>query len=204
MTRIAIDGKISEIGPEASSQVTTIVRQALTDLPPNRLITKILVDGREVPSLDLDDEPTEMPFRELEIKTVDREVWAHNGWDMALSSIERVQKSLIRAAELFREDNKALANRFFVQCVEGLERFYEAILITRSVLRIDFTAIEVSGMRLASVEKDFSSILKTIIELQERQDYHNLAEKVEYELITNLSFWTIAIRQLRLSQMSNA
>ena len=204
MTRIAIDGKISELGPEALGQVTSVVREAITNLPPNRLITKILVDGQEVSTLDLEDEPTTAPFRELEIKTVDREIWAINGIDTALSGLERVQRSLIKAAELFREEDKAHANRFFVQCIDGLERFYEAVMITRSVLKLDFNQIEIHGMKLSGIEGDFSDILRTIIELQERQDWTSLADKVDYELITNLSSWTSALKQLRLSQMSNA
>ncbi len=204
MTRIAIDGRISEFGPEALGQVTTVVREAITSLPPNRLITKILVDGVEVSTLDLEDEPTAAPFRELEIKTVDREIWAINGLDTALSSIERVQRSLIKAAELFREEDKAHANRFFVQCIDGLERFYEAVMITRNVLKLDFKLIDIHGIKLSVIESDFSDILRTIIELQERQDWAALADKVDYELITNLSSWTSALKQLRLSQMSNA
>jgi len=205
MTRIAIDGNISEVGPEESQgKVTEIVRQALTTMPANRLITKILVDGREVPTLDLEDEGDAHSFRDLEIRTVDKEVWAVNGLDLALCSIERVQKSLIRAAEMFREDDKAHANKFFVQCIDGLERFYEAIMITRNVLRIDFTQIDMGGAKLSDIENDFSSVLKLIIELQESQDWNALADKIDYELITNLSFWTVAIRQLKLSQMSNA
>lgn len=204
MTRIAIDGKISEFGPDNVGQVTTVVREALTNLPPNRLITKILVDGVEVSTLDLEDEPASAPFRELEIKTVDREIWAVNGFDTALSSIERVQRSLIKAAELFREENKAHANRFFVQCIDGLERFYEAVMITRSVLKLDFKLIDIHGIKLSVIESDFSDILRTIIDLQERQDWTALADKVDYELITNLSSWTSALKQLRLSQMSNA
>jgi hypothetical protein len=131
-------------------------------------------------------------------------MWAANGIDIALSCVERIQKSLIRAAELFRDQDKSEANHFFVHCIEGMERFIETLMITRCALKLDFNRISIDGITLAQIQDELSKILKTILECQEKEDFVGVADRVEYELITNLYAWARALRQLRLSQMSNA
>lgn len=144
------------------------------------------------------------PANSNQISAVDLETWAMNGLDIALTRIEQVQKTLVRAAELFREENKGEANKYFIHCVDGLERFFEAILITRTALKLDFTQMVIEGIRLSQVEAEFLGILKAIVECQERQDYSGLADKVEYELITNLYSWAVLLGQLRISLHSNS
>lgn len=141
---------------------------------------------------------------ELEFRTIDREMWAINGIDTAINSAERVQKSLIRVAENFREEKIPTGNQLFIQCVDGLERFYDAITITRSVLKLDFNQVQVDGMKLTELENFFSSILKGIVECQELKDYDRLSDKIEYELIPNLYSWGKALNSLKISQNSNA
>jgi hypothetical protein len=139
-----------------------------------------------------------------QISAVDMEIWAMNGLDIALTRIEQVQRTLVKAAELFREENKGEANRYFIHCVDGLERFFEAILITRTALKLDFYQLVIEGIRLSQIEAEFLAILKAIVGCQERQDYSALADKVEYELITNLYSWAVLLGQLRISLHSNS
>ena len=205
MTRLSIDDQVSEINEINHARLSEVLNSVVSSLPPNRVVTKVLLDGKQLSQLPGNQaENPHILVKDLEIRTVDREVWTVNGWEMALSSAERVQRSLIRAAELFRDGSKAEANRYFVHCVDGLERFYEAIVITRSVLRIDFKVMQVDGISLERLENEFSGILKSIISFQEAQDFIGLADKVEYELITNLYSWVKALKQLSLSQRSNA
>ena len=205
MARISIDNQISEVGSDSARKIGEVLQDAISSLPPNRIVTKILLDGRPIPQnikAHLLDQ-TYGRERALEISTVDKEIWSVNGLDIALSCLEKVQRSLIRVAEMFCEEN-AEANQFFVTCIEGLERFYESVMITRVALKLDFNQIISDGIALARIEKDFSDVLKTIISYQEKRDFIGLADKVEYELLTNLCAWTKALKQLRMSQLSNA
>jgi hypothetical protein len=147
--------------------------------------------------------PAAVPVRP-EAAPIDMELWALNGLDIALTRIEQVQRTLVRAAELFREENKGDANRYFIHCIDGLERFFEAIAATRTALKIDFAQVAIEGIRLSTVEAEFLGILKAIVECQEKHDYIALADKVEYELITNLYSWAVLLGQLRVSLHSNA
>lgn len=130
---------------------------------------------------------------------VDPGIWAESGLDMALTCVERVKGSLIRSAELFREQDSARANRFFLQCIEGLQRFMEAIRHTKAAMQLDFTKIPTDIGTLSDTEKSLLFILKGMFQNQERKEYEEIAEKIEYELLTNLSTWTSSLRTLRNS-----
>jgi len=132
------------------------------------------------------------------------EMWAEGGLDTALSKLERIRMSLVRAAELLHDRDTTEASHLFVHCVDGLERFLETILVTRCALKLDFNGIHVDGISLSQIEKQFSSILSSMLDYQEKQDFEGLADKVEDELLTNLCFWSKAIRILQLSRASNA
>lgn len=205
MTRISVDDKVSEVS-NLPNGIGNLIQDTLASIPPNRIVTQILLDGKRIQS-HLMGETSEAELGEvkaLDIKTVDREVWAINGIDIALSALERVKPSLLRVAELFREENKGRANQNFVQCIDGLEKFFEAMLITRVALKLDFKKISLDGIPLSQLESDFSDVLKNIVHYQEKADYDSVADKVEYELITNLHTWTKVLKQLRNSQNSNA
>jgi hypothetical protein len=208
MTRICVDDQVSFIETDRAGNLGELLNSVVSGLPPNKIVKEILLDGEHLPimsNLPALDSPLGQ-VQELHIRTADKEIWAATGVDIAASSVERIQRSLIRAAELFREENKAQANHFFAQCIDGLERFLETIMITRCALKLDFKCIQIHGLGLplSQIEQEFGAILATILECQEKQDFDGVADKVEYELLTNLSAWSSALRQLRVSRMSNA
>jgi len=129
----------------------------------------------------------------------DLSIWAESGLDIALTCVERVKGSLIRSAELFREEDSVRANRFFLQCIEGLQRFMEAVRNTQSAMQLDFTKIATDVGNLSDTEKSLLFILKGMFQNQERKEYEEIADKIEYELLTNLSTWTSALGALRNS-----
>ncbi|NBX93284.1 MAG: hypothetical protein EB078_00900 [Proteobacteria bacterium] len=135
------------------------------------------------------------------IQTLDTSVWAATGLDIALGCLERVKSSLIRSAELFREEDSAEANRFFVQCIEGLQRFMEALKLTKAALKLDFATVNNEMGTLADTEKSLLVILRGMFKHQESKEYEEIADKIEYELITNLCVWTSSLTALRHSQL---
>jgi len=206
MTRISVDDQISEHTAESDKRLGEFLTSIVSSLPPNKIVKEILLNGDPL-RRNWDEASLDFPLdevKELQIRTVDKEIWAAAGIDIALSCVERIQRSLIRAAELFREEDKAEANHFFIHCIDGLERFIETVMLTRCAMKLDFNRIEIHGLPLAQIEQEFSTILKTILACQEKEDFIGVADKVEYELLTNLSAWSSALRQLRLSSASNA
>lgn len=207
MIRISIDECVSEGGQwESTDCVEDVVNAVLSELPPNRIVTSVSVDGRQVlrqqSSEGLKD--SLQKIRELQIRTGDAHLWAMSGIERSISDIERLQKSLILAAELFRENRTAEGNRIFLRCVEGLERFMDTIVLTRLAMKLDFQKLNVDGISLARLERDFSLILAGILSCQEKEDFEGVADKVEYELLTCFHSWTRALKSLSNSLNSNA
>lgn len=132
------------------------------------------------------------------------EIWAANGIDIALACIEPVQRTLVRAAQWFHEEKSASAYRLFAQCMEGLERFTESMLITRNVLKLTADTAAVEGFTLGTIETQMENILRSILACQEKNDIVGIADRIEYALIPNLSLWSQTLRQLKRSQTSNA
>ncbi len=131
-------------------------------------------------------------------------LFVSRGLDRAITDVERLQKTLLLASELFRDERKVEGHRIFLHCVEGLERFLDTIVLTRLARKLDFSRLEVDGVSLARLEKDFSSILIGIVDCQERQDFEGLADKVEYELLPCFASWSRALSQIQRSANSNA
>jgi len=207
MIRISIDDSLSESTSwEKAESVEDVVKAVTLGLPPDRIVTSISVDGQMLarqqscPALK---ERLEQ-IRDLQIRTSDARVWAINGLDRAVNDINRLQQSLLMAAEYFRDTRVQEGNRIFLRCIEGLERFLDTIALTRLAMKLDFSRMSVDGIPLARLEKDLTGILKGIVSCQETADYEGLADKVEYELLTCFHSWSRALKQLRLSAHSNA
>lgn len=142
--------------------------------------------------------------RPAPIEPNDKAIWAASGIDISLNRLESIQKSFLRSAELFRDKDLALANRFFIQCLDGLERFFEAIVATKAARKLDFSTIKVNeDETLQVLEGHLVKILQNTLTLQENKDFTAISDKIEYELITNLHAWNAALRKLRISFNSN-
>jgi hypothetical protein len=207
MIRISIDDSVAESNRlETLDSVGDVVEAVLTGLPPNRIVTSISVDGNVVARQQSSEalKGRLEAIRELQIRTADAHAFAANGIDRAISDVSRLQKTLMLSAEFFRDHRKLEGNRIFLHCIEGLERFLDTIVLTRLAMKLDFTRLEVDGVTLARLEKDFAAILNGIVECQERQDFDTLADKLEYELLPNFASWMRALHQLRMSMHSNA
>lgn len=206
MTQIRVDNNVTELSKDSnqSSKVGDLIKNVHSTLPNSRMITKVFLDGNQISTNEKAMEESVENFQELEIQTADKLIWAQTGLDIALSCLERVQSSFIRTAELLREPDKARANRFFAQCIDGLERFLESVTITRFALNLNFDLIKVENHSLSQTEVALSQILKSLLDSQEKSNFEELADKIDYELITNLSSWKSALTEIRLTRESNS
>ncbi|MSP18808.1 MAG: hypothetical protein EXR74_04480 [Bdellovibrionales bacterium] len=205
MIKLRLDDSICELEPSGNIKIEEAINSAISTIPPTRVITRVNVNGARYQWTEKNSilQESTKSSHDIEILTADKAIWSATGYDIALSSIERVQRSIIRSAELFRELDNLNGNRLLVQCIEGLERFIEAITITKRAVGLDFSKINVDGITLSQIESNLQQILNSVFNLQEKEDYQELADTIEYELLTNLVTWTQALKQLRTQQNSN-
>ncbi len=206
MIKLRLDDSVCALTEDNENKVADAITKVLSTIPPHRIVTRLNVNGTRFSSQTQSQilEESIESSHDIEIQTADKAIWAATGYDIAISCIERVQKSIIRSAELFRESDKLNANRLFVQCIEGLERFIEAITITKVAVNLDFSKTSIDGISLSQIETDLQQILKSVFTFQQEEDYQGLADKIEYELLTNLSNWCQALKFLRSQQNANA
>lgn len=202
MTRISIDASPKAMELNENQKVGEALAQLLVEIPENRFVSEVEVDGNKIrhylPETEINKELKSV--QELKVHTADRAQWAANGFDIALSSLERIQRTLIVSAGLFRDSQMLEGNRLFARCMDGLERFWDAITMTRSALKLDFKEVSIHSWKLSDLESQFLDIVKGFVVLQDGQHYDALADKVEFELIPHLSRWVEAMEMLRSAQ----
>ncbi|MBI1862127.1 MAG: hypothetical protein HYR96_14530 [Deltaproteobacteria bacterium] len=207
MTRVSIDSQNDSVDVSNAKSVGDALDQALTVIPQTRFVSEIEVDGHRIRHYLSEDEVHRLidSVQEVKIYTADRAQWAANGFDVALSSLEQIQRTLIVTAGLFRESQSLEANRLFARCMDGLERFWDAVTMTRTALKLEFKMVQVNtAWTLADLEIQFLDIIKGFVELQNGQFYEALADKVEFELIPHLSRWSEALCRLRTAQSQDS
>lgn len=207
MTKLTIDGLPQSVDILSDLNLGDALDRLVTELPPSRIVAEVSIDGKSLRSFIKNDSLWDSRcdhIDDISIRTVDREVWSASGIDMALSSAERVKLSFSRVAELFRTSAPARAQSHFVTCIEGLEKFLENMMISRSVLQLDFETIKWEDITLAQLERDLKSVLDNLLLRQESHEILAIADTIEDELVPNLSRWVNALTQLRNSRNSNA
>lgn len=206
MTRVSVDDQIAEVTPQSGEKLADVLKAISAKLPPNRIVKEVLLDGQSVTKSQRGETIDSLlaEIKELQIRTADREIWAANGLDIALSSLERISRSLIRVAEFCQEPQTPHTEKYLRSCIDGLENFFETIAMSRGAMNLDFSKINVDGITLAQIESEFLSSLETMISQRSQGNFLAIAETVEYELIPNLSSWTRGLTKLRLSHNRNA
>lgn len=205
MTRVCVDDQVAELNLSEQNELEEVVQSMVSKMAPNRIVREVTLDGKHVSLHDRRGnlQHTVSEVRELQIRTADRAMWAANGLDIALSQAERLRSGVIRMAEICYEIKPA-SERLLGQWIEGLEQFYESIICSQVALGLNFNRIEVEGLSLSRLERELDHTLNVITSCQEKRDFPAIAELLEYTLITNLSLWTRALRQIGLAGQSNA
>lgn len=203
MIRMSIDATEKSIEIGDGQKLGEALERLFADIPEGRFVSEVEVDGKKIRHYLPESETNKdlASVQELKVCTADRAQWSANGFDIALSSLERIQRTLIVSAGLFRDAQMLEANRLFAHCMEGLERFWDAVTMTRNALKLDFKQVIVhSAWRLSDLENQFLEIVKSFVVLQDGQHYDALADKIEFELIPHLSRWVESIHLLRSTQ----
>lgn len=204
MTRLSIDDQISDLPGRECRSVGEAIEALLSSLPPDRVVTGIFLDGRRLSDYERNRGLAGdlSSVESLQIRTSSRGVWVAGGLDLAASTIQSIQRSLVRTGELIDAGDRSAADRSFLHCIEGLERFSETVTIARCVLGIDFTRVYVEGIPLSQIESELARIVREVARYRDEGDIDSITERVEYALLTNLSLWKQALGQLRARYQS--
>ncbi len=207
MIRVSIDSSSDTVDTSNLQNVGEVLERVISNIPTSRFVSEIELDGKKLKHYLPDSEVGRGidSIHEVKIHTADRAQWSANGFDIALSSLEKIQRTLIVTAELFRETHNLEGNRLFARCMDGLERFWDSVTLTRTALNLNFSEIVIQGnVKLADLEAQFLDIVRGFVSLQDGQFYEAVADKIEFELIPHLSRWVESMKRLRSIHGANA
>mgnify|MGYP001189830905 CR=1 FL=1 len=116
--------------------------------------------------------------------------------EMTLNSINNVMEYLAKlipavknASELFRTKSPEEANKYYLQCVEGLTWFQEVVDNISSLLKLELEKLDFGSKSFEELQKQLLSITKEIHDSQDKKDWVMLADLLEYELTPYLEEW---------------
>ena len=130
--------------------------------------------------------------------------WSENGIEISLSSIDRLQRTLLSTVEtLYETDANQPLPLLVNRCLEGLQRFYEGVLLTKQSLDLNFNHTIVDNVPLSLIEKDYVKSLDEALSLDRNQDRERLADILECDLLTLLSSWKRGLIHLKAIHNTN-
>lgn len=197
MPILNVDNAISEL--KQNLPLPEMLKRLISSLPSNRVVSEVVIDGRRVAVSHPNTWARTITgtIEEVQIRTVDKALWAESGFDFALSNLDRVRQSLARAAEMLVDLRPPQAERFVSKCLDGLEKFHDSLQATEQALGIELIKMTIDGVALQRLIDDFSQLLEQIYFLSEREDFAAIAEKIDFELLPNLYTWRRSLEVLR-------
>ena len=164
----------------------------------NRLVTQVLIDGREP---DLSRMP-QLRQRSLRGHTVFVETTEPR--EIAIQVLDAIDRQMLEA-ETGRqaaidhlsagEPNEALKK--LSGCFTTWQAAQEAIGKVSQLLRVDLDRVIVDGISLNTALQNFAEQLRNIRQSLESRDYVTLSDILHYEIGTTVKQWRDALAQLR-------
>ncbi|MFQ5431297.1 MAG: hypothetical protein ACE5EN_02170 [Nitrospinota bacterium] len=94
-----------------------------------------------------------------------------------------------QSADKFRMDDETDANKYFVNCVEGLQTFVGVLDKVRSLNNLDLSLIQQGSVSAAEKQDELLKIFNSLHVTQTNRDWIAVADLLEYELAPLISDW---------------
>ncbi|MGE5342143.1 MAG: hypothetical protein ACM3SY_11770 [Candidatus Omnitrophota bacterium] len=180
-------------------------------IPSNHGIVKIQVDGLDSLNVMMDHSDQLVPeyTREIRIATKDSVSITRDGLGRVIALIESIKSEIAMAADLYREGNIKEASSKVTRIMEAFKPMINFINSVGISFAMNFDHLMFNAT--TSVKEKIESFLKTFQDLlaaQEKRDFVELADYLEYQLIDDMADWnTIAnvlLKEVEASIANNA
>jgi len=94
-----------------------------------------------------------------------------------------------QSADKFRLDDDTVANRHFMNCVEGLQTFVDVLDKVKSLNNLDFTQIKHGSASAAGKQDELLKVFNSLHVTQTNRDWIAVADLLEYELAPLVNDW---------------
>lgn len=162
-------------------------------------IVNVAVDGVESMNVMMENVDQMIPegVMEVRIMTKDSISITHDGIAKVLTLIENIKKEISSAADNFREGNIKEASGKIARIMEALKPMINFINSVGMSFSLDFDHIMFnSTMSLREKVDTFLKTFEDLILAQSKRDYVEVADYLEYQLIEDMSDWTLLVNIL--------
>ncbi len=170
-----------------------------TAIPANHGIVRVVIDGQEnfkVISEEAD-KPVPETISTLEIFTKDFKTITSDGFLKAFGLLNQLKNEILKSADLFRNgelENAAYKLTAIMDAFKPLIQFIDAIAQSYQ-LNYEKIPFDQETSIAAKIE-NFSETLKVIIDAQEKQDYIELADTLEYQFAGQMELWQQILQKI--------
>ena len=194
MTKYFVDEKeiVFPLNITSLDQILKHVEDSL--LPPNSVIRQIHVDGLPLLPETFSEDPAKLlrlleDRQKVEIYTGTLQEIAHDSIADAIAYLNRVETVTPSLSETFQVSPGPEAFKNLQELYEG---FYWLNLLFDKIetgLHIALKDVVIQGIPAKEYQQQFVSILKQLIDSQEKRDYVLISDLLEYEILPLIPIW---------------
>ena len=126
---------------------------------------------------------------------------AHDSMGCEAQGLDDLNRVLLQTVELYRGGDSSKGLQFFMELIDGMERFVKVATTAEPLLKHDIAGTSCGGQTLAESVETLNGILLEMIVAQERRDWVLLTDLLEYELDPQLKLWLDIFTALRLANV---
>lgn len=162
-------------------------------------ITQVIIDSEDLTPVLI-----ENPQYILEESIKEIIIHTHNSQDITIQGLQKIKAilaSLVQGchdtANLYRKDNISEASSQTVQIIEAVKEIINFIHSVGYNLSVDYTKLKVTDNETVETRMNiFLNSLNELISAQQKKDYTELSDFMEYQLAEDLESWATIINAI--------
>ena len=195
--KVFIDSKEGEEEQEGNLKETLDkIKEELKEK--NLVVTKVLVDGKEIPLLQ------EVVWKERAVSEIEKvEVSSANPRELTIAGVldsltilPKINESLREAVRLIQTGSQEKGLNLLAEALEGLNWFNVVIQGVEKVLGIELSSFSIKGVDLLKKREELVEVLRKALSSFQNRDFVNLGDLIEYELAPQIESWLEVIPDL--------
>jgi hypothetical protein len=199
---IFIDGTRRSIVPSLPLTWKSLIDLLLEkEITPSHGIVRVVIDGHEDNSVMVarKAETVSAATHVIEIYTKDIHAISRDGIIKGYQLIEFVRQEALKSADLYRRGLVEEASRHLVQVMEALMPLINFVKSVGGNYNIRFHDIVLEGGQSAQHKLDaITTSLQGLVTAQEKKDFVDVADFLEYQLADDLSGWGLILDKLAM------
>lgn len=182
-------------------------------IPKDHGIVRVLLDGADSIQVMVEESEKMVPetIEKMELMTKDSISITRDGFGRAATLVESIKKEITAAADLYREGKIKEAAGKIVNIMEAIKPMVNFVNSVGMNFSLNFDEIYYNATTGTTLREKIETFLNTLQELvmaQEKKDYVEMADYLEYQLVEDMADWStifeVLLKEVEASAANNA